>query len=361
MYLVDGVLKEYAWGRTDGLVPWHRPTGGPQAELWFGSHAGGPALLVEQPGRTLADLIAVDAGTTNGLRDLPLVKLLAAGRPLSIQVHPDAERAAAGFAAQQADPRLPILYSDDAEKFEVLIALSEFDTHVGWRDTERAAQVLIAAGLPEELHEIIRAPDRVGAMRILLELDESVSQQMIVGLIPAAVGAHWHPEEISALDRVATAFPGDRGVLLTVLLAHLRLHPGQALAVPAGVVHSYVEGLAVEVMTSSDNVLRFGLTPKTIAVDDALAAIRLDRESRLLTADLRIEPSDLPFIIEFVDPMHPVVAPAGVARIIVAINGDAIVDGVVVPEGKAGVLTSHDSEAHIECHGRAIVVARGVS
>ena len=355
MHRVEGVLKEYAWGKQDGLVPWHRATGGPQAELWFGTHEGGPAPLLDEPERTLVDIV-----DTAGLEHLPLVKLLAAGHPLSIQVHPDARCAAAGFAAQVGDPTLPVLYSDAAEKSEVVIALTDFVTHAGWRDRRRAAQVLIEAGLPDALADTVAGTDRVAAMRSLLELDETTRLQMLEGIIPAAIDAHWRPDEISALDRVATAFPGDPGVLVTVLLAHHRLAPGQALAVPAGVVHSYIEGLAVEVMTSSDNVLRLGLTPKTIAVDEALAAIRLDREPLLLDASKVIDPPGMPFTIEFIDADASLVAASGTARIVVALDDDALVDGVEIAEGTAGVISPTESAAVISSAGRAIVVTARV-
>lgn len=352
MHRVGGVLKEYAWGRRDGLVPWHRATGGPQAELWFGAHDGGPAPLIDDPDRTLADVADVD-----GLQELPLVKLLAAGHPLSIQVHPDSDRAAAGFAAQVADPTLARMYADGAEKSEVVIALSDFDTHAGWRDRHRAAEVLIEAGLPEDLHDTIAAVDRVSAIRALLDLDESTRHRMVERLLPAVVGAHWRPEEINALDRVVTAFPGDPGLLVTVLLAHHRLVPGQALAVPAGVVHSYVEGLAVEVMTSSDNVLRLGLTPKAIAVEEALAAIRLDREPVLMDGGGMIDPVGMPFSVTFVDPDHPLQSQAGVARIILALHDGARVGDVEVIEGMACVMSPTEPSAAIVSAGRAVVVS----
>lgn len=348
MHRVAGVLKEYAWGRCDGLVPWHRPTAGPQAELWFGVHDGGPAPLIDDPDRTLADIA--------GLSSLPMVKLLAAARPLSIQVHPDARTAAAGFAAQSADPRLPALYADGEEKSEVLVALTDFDTHAGWRDQHRASAALIDSGLPMHLHEVIGSTDRSAATRALLELDETTRAGMIDRLLPAVVAAHWHPDEISALERVVTAFPADPGVLVCVLLAHHRLAPGQALVVPAGVVHSYVEGIAVEVMTSSDNVLRLGLTPKTIAIDEALAAIRPDRKPLLLAATPVIEPPGMPFTVAFADPGQPIRAAAGTARIVVPLESGATVADVDLAVGTAAVLLPSEPSAVIAGTGRAVVV-----
>jgi len=48
------------------------------------------------------------------------------------------------------------------------------------------------------------------------------------------------------------------------------LKRGEVLFLPAGNIHAYLSGLGVEVMASSDNVLRGGLTPKHIDVDELL-------------------------------------------------------------------------------------------
>ena len=51
------------------------------------------------------------------------------------------------------------------------------------------------------------------------------------------------------------------------------LEPGEAICVPAGVLHSYLKGVGVELMANSDNVLRGGLTPKHVDVPELLKIV----------------------------------------------------------------------------------------
>ena len=264
MHVVPGVLKDYDWGVVDGLARWcGGPTGGPQAELWFGAHPSGASLIASGP----------DAGTTlyaiPEYAGLPMVKLLAASTPLSVQVHPDDARARDGWTAQQSEPREQWLYADDAEKSEMLVAITAFDVHAGWRDAAAAAEVLQRAGAPEAIVAEVRAGKHAEAVRLLLALDEPTCREIERQLVAAATAAGWSTAAVSALARVAATHPDDPGVLVSVLLDHVLLAPGEGMAVPAGVFHSYVVGLAVEVMTSSDNVLRLGLTSKPVAVEAA--------------------------------------------------------------------------------------------
>lgn len=357
MHIVEGVLKEYAWGRVDGLVPWAPVTGRPQAELWFGAHPFGPSPIVgaSDTGLTLADV--------SGLEGLPLVKLLAAAIPLSIQIHPDAAQAEAGFAAQQTETESPALYSDGAEKTEMLVALTDFDTHAGWRDPMESSAVLAAAGAPADIVDVVAHGTRSDAVRALLGLDDSIREGILDRLIPALVQLRWTPDEITALAAVTAAFPGDSGILVTILLQHHRLAPGHALIVPAGVVHSYVCGLAVEVMTCSDNVLRLGLTPKRIAVDEAVGAIRVDRVPVLVESLDRLDDvgacsaTDLPFTVTMLGGPVTTCPPSGVIRMVVCLEGCVMVDGIDVPPGRAAVLDVGEPEVGIEVtKGRAVLI-----
>ena len=61
-----------------------------------------------------------------------------------------------------------------------------------------------------------------------------------------------------------------------MLLNHVRLQPGEALFLGAGVPHAYLDGLGVEIMANSDNVLRCGLTPKHVDVPELLRIVRFE-------------------------------------------------------------------------------------
>ncbi len=348
MLIVSGVLKDYAWGIVDGLVPWCQATGGPQAELWFGRHPSGAAPLSDGSGRTLADVEA-SAG-------MPLVKILAVSAPLSIQVHPDATRAQAGFTAQVQQPRTHWRYSDDAEKNEMVVALSAFDAHAGWRDPVEAAEVLRRAGAPLAYVDTVAHGDRTEAVRLMLGLERELCESIERNLVSAATAAGWTPDAVSALARVAATHPADPGVLVTVLLQHHSLAVGDGLAVPAGVMHSYVDGLAVEVMTSSDNVLRLGLTPKPIAIDEALAAVRTDRMPTRLDHEQTSEMAGMPFRMEVIVGSGERDVAEGEHRLILNLNGRCTVHGVDLEPGQAAVITPSEPTLPVEVQGRSVVV-----
>ncbi|GAA4951264.1 hypothetical protein GCM10023238_16990 [Streptomyces heliomycini] len=75
---------------------------------------------------------------------------------------------------------------------------------------------------------------------------------------------------------IAHHYPGDPGVIAAMLLNHVRLQPGEALFLGAGVPHAYLDGLGVEIMANSDNVLRCGLTPKHVDVPELLCIVRFE-------------------------------------------------------------------------------------
>ena len=350
MRVVAGALKDYDWGVLDGLARWHGATGTPQAELWFGTHPSGPTRVVAGPdtGRVLADI--------DVHRGMPLVKLLSAGNPLSIQVHPDADMARRGWAAGSP------LYADDAEKAEMLVALEPFDVHVGWRDCEEAARLLAEAGAPADVVATVRAGDPIASARCLLDIEPAVRSTLALHLVDAASRCGWDERALIALERVVAAFPGDPGVLLSILLDHDVLLPGEAIAVSAGIPHSYVGGLGVEVMTSSDNVLRLGLTSKPIAVDEALAAAaRGGRPQRLDAAPGQtLAPEGMPF--DAVVSSAPTALPSGRHRLALALEGEIHVTrgpgaGEVVPEGRAAVWPPGEADAVVTPSGRAVIVS----
>ena len=107
-------IQHYAWGSRSFLAALQgRPTPSPEpeAELWIGAHPAAPAEAVQGEARErLDELIARNPSALLGEDiaqrfdgELPfLLKLLAAAEPLSLQAHPSASQAIAGFAAEEA-------------------------------------------------------------------------------------------------------------------------------------------------------------------------------------------------------------------------------------------------------------------
>ncbi|SJN12953.1 Mannose-6-phosphate isomerase [Leucobacter sp. 7(1)] len=296
LIFIENTPRAYAWGSTDALAEMlgTSPTGEPQAELWLGTHPGSPAHIAKATPveHTLIDLVQGDPdryGVDGG--PLPfLLKVLAIGAPLSLQVHPDEAQAAAGFAAEEAagiprDAR-ERNYGDARHKPELLVALSEVTALSGFRSLAAARRELhlLAAcartrGATAGADALDSAAARLGshdpaaarldfitwafdanteAAAALLALPEAIAER--------ATSAEADQDRIAALQRLLDTHPGDPGVLVSLLLHHVRLAPGEALFLPARQLHAYLGGIAVEVMAASDNVLRAGLTEKHVDV-----------------------------------------------------------------------------------------------
>ncbi len=247
-----GTVKHYDWGSTRAIpdLLGVAPDGRPWAELWFGTHSGGPSSLSTPAG---AVALAERAG------ELPfLAKFLAAAAPLSLQVHPTAEQARSGYAAEQAagiplaSPRRT--YKDQAAKPEVMIAITPFRALCGFRPVADATRELTACGAAP-LAEVVERAGYGGAVHWLLGERPPLRPD--------------HPR-FALLD---AAYPGDPGALVALLLNELTLEPGEGVFLPAGQLHMYLEGFGVEVMGASDNVVRGGLTPKHVDLDELARVI----------------------------------------------------------------------------------------
>lgn len=383
--VVRGVVKDYGWGIVDGLAPWcGGATGLPQAELWFGAHSSGPSPIVGSSGQTHA----AHLGELFDSREVPLlVKLLAAGQPLSVQVHPKADLARRRWHDQQS-AGAPQILADANEKTELLVAIEPFEAFVGWRPVGEAAAVLARIPSAAAAAELLMAGDRIAAIRSLLAADGLAEA---VALLPqASVDAGLPAIECSAYETVATTYPGDRGALLTALLAHVSLDIGSAIYVPAGVPHSYIRGLGLEVMTTSDNVLRLGLTPKPIFADEAIEALDLDSVPQVLRRVIgeTIAPQGAPFeallgrgltgagagaaadadadaAANSADARQELAAleilREGRFRLCLAIEGTATVTtdagSVILDPGSAAVMSREESAARVSASGLVALVA----
>jgi mannose-6-phosphate isomerase len=261
----------------------------------MGAHPGDPSRVDRGDGpRPLTDVIAADPERELGARTLAafgprlpfLLKLLAADAPLSLQVHPDAATARAGFADEEARgvPRdAPHRnYKDDQHKPELICALTPFEGLCGFRRAEEAAALL--AGLRVDALtpyvDALRARPEAAALRevltALLTADRDATARTVDQAARAAGERAGQSPAYAACADVAGHHPGDPGVLATLLLHHVVLQPGQALHLGAGVPHAYLHGLGVEIMANSDNVLRCGLTTKHVDVPELLRVVRFE-------------------------------------------------------------------------------------
>ncbi|MGK5681014.1 mannose-6-phosphate isomerase, class I [Actinoplanes sp. URMC 104] len=293
VFPLTGAVRPYAWGSRTIIAELQgrpAPTDEPEAELWLGAHPGDPAT-VQAPGGpvSLETLIADDPKGQLGAEvveafgpRLPfLLKVLAAEAPLSLQAHPDSEYAEQAYARQEADPSLPKNYTDAHHKPEMLVAVTPFEALCGFRSPAAAADALEAFGVPglAPVVEALRSGDLRKAVHTLLTWPAEDRNGLIAAVVAAAGAApadHPQAPSLALASHLAAHYPGDPGVLVALLLNHVRLAPGEAIWMPAGNLHAYLRGAGVELMAASDNVLRGGLTPKRVDVDELLNVLRFE-------------------------------------------------------------------------------------
>lgn len=283
MQRLTNTVMAYPWGSTKDLaaLQGRPPSEKPEAELWMGAHPNAPSFLDD--GRPLDAAIAaapvefLGASIAAEFGRLPfLLKLLAAAEPLSLQAHPSKAQAEAGFAHEEAlgIPRAAAHrnYKDDNHKPELVCALTPFWALCGFREPAESAALLRALEV-DALAPIVALLDAGNLREAFLTL-LSVTGEARAALVRPAVAAAKARRPTAKTDpyfwlaRLGDAYADDAGAITSVLLNLLELQPNQALYLPAGNLHAYLEGFAVEIMAASDNVLRGGLTPKYVDRDE---------------------------------------------------------------------------------------------
>ncbi len=297
-------VQEYEWGsRTvlQSLLKMPVPGAKPAAELWMGVHPKGPSeVLIDGEWLPLTDVIKNNPESVLGKavaerfqNQLPfLFKVLAADRPLSIQVHPDLVQAEEGYAKEN---KLGISltaaernYRDSNHKPEALCAVTPFEALKGFRKVEEIIALMETVCMPElqDLLDLLKKrPNSEGVKDFFSGLLQ-VSGEEKAKVIHRAVG---RAERYLDRDRafywmveLSKEYPGDTGLFSPLIFNLLTLQPGQAIYIPAGELHGYLKGVGIELMANSDNVLRGGLTPKHVDVPELLKIVNFDPGPPLL-------------------------------------------------------------------------------
>lgn len=397
VYRLTNTLQEYAWGSQHAIFDafgW-QPSGRPAAELWLGAHESAPSVarcIAQVPptwrdavpasvrvgpdasGVALGDLIASDphfmvgenVADVFGPRLPYLLKVLAAAGPLSLQVHPKPHQARAGFARENragVDRLAPErLYKDDQHKPELIVALTPFEGLSGFRRPQRAGELLEPVQGPtvQAMREVLAGPglsdDRLRAafelaagLRDTDALEElTVATESLQRFVDAERGAGRRVSRghVTALE-LAKAYPGDPGMLMSLLLNRFSLQPGEAVFLRAGQIHAYLHGLGVEIMANSDNVLRAGLTTKHVDVPELMACTDFTAEPPVRPS-LRPVPGGLTdyrvgtpeFGLVYGDAAHGALITHTGPRIVVCLNGSVTISHAL---GELGTLTAGQS------------------
>lgn len=288
-------VRNYPWGSRTAIASLlGRPAAEPEAELWMGAHPQAPSevlrdgrwtslrdLIRERPEEILgADLAARTGG------ELPfLFKVLAAEAPLSIQAHPDRGQAERGCRREdelgiprEAPQRS---YRDPHPKPEILCALTPFSILRGFRPPEEIYRLVARAGLVELLPECreLAGSDPCRALESFFTAYMSRPAEQLAAILTPALDRCRQlamDEPYRWVLDFAARYPGDRGVLSPLILHLHELRPGEAIHTGPGILHAYLRGVGMELMTSSDNVLRGGLTAKHVDVPELLDVLRFE-------------------------------------------------------------------------------------
>jgi mannose-6-phosphate isomerase len=350
--LLYNPVQNYAWGSRTAIAKLqgrNTPSAQPEAELWMGAHPRAPSQVDVGGRRERLDLvIGRDPIGILGRRvaerfggRLPfLLKLLASEEPLSIQVHPDEARAREGFARETA-AGIPLdapqrCYRDAEHKPELVCALAPFIALRGFRTPAEIRARLERLGTPG-LAPVRRAlagdADAERALRGLLGglfgMDAAGRRRAVREAVDAAQALADGDPALAWMPRLQASYPDDIGVLAPLFLNLVRLEPGDGMFLAPGELHAYLGGTAIEVMASSDNVLRGGLTQKHVDVEEMLRVLRFDPAGAEILRPRRERPGleiyrtparefELSRLTPGADPLH---LPGGGVEILLCVEG----------------------------------------
>jgi len=400
-----GRLQHYDWGSSTALAELRgvEPSGKPEAELWFGTSRAGSAGSGPGPGPD-GEYLPDGHPDQRAQPDLPyLVKLLAADRPLSLQVHPDTRAAADGYRREEEaglgpdDPTRS--FPDPGPKPELLCAVTRFEALCGFRPVPEALEVARVLGVPAHLLTLLDQPGQDAWRHVVgttlagaggtdrerhIDRLVEVARKVLEGGEPATAGRSGHGtveaetvvRAAEVVCRLADRYPNDPALLLVPMLRRLVLQPGEAMFVGPGVLHAYLGGMALEVMTPCDNVVRGGFTSKHVdtgALVDLLDPGRDPGVQRSVDGVHRYEVPVEDFAVWRIEGRHTLRVrtdpPAGAGEpagrrqgpdVVVAIAGRTVVgDDLVLAPGEAALVPAADGAYRISVDGIAHRVSAG--
>ena len=326
IFYLQGIPQYYAWGGQSlipALAPSTKDGDKPVAEYWMGAHQSAPSLVLDNGNTPLDQFIASDAVKFLGKQvagkfgRLPyLLKLLDVKDMLSIQVHPSKKEAEIEFAKENAagiSLNAPNRnYKDDNHKPELMVALSDFWLLHGFKSEKKILQTLQSV---PELNFLIPIFEQSGYEGLYKEV-MSMSQQKVNKILEPLLNRIMPLYSSGKLNKLQEDFWAaraaetfekeqgtgnkeqyqiDRGIFSIYFFNLLHLKKGEAIFQDAGVPHAYLEGHNVEIMANSDNVLRGGLTPKHIDVNELLKHIKFEAANVNILTGKKIHEKELLF------------------------------------------------------------------
>lgn len=312
IFKMKNPIQTYAWGSHTAIAALlgdESPSTEPQAELWMGAHLKSPSKvffdsrwvpLSELIGRYPTELLGRKVAEKFD-RSLPfLFKVLAAAEPLSIQAHPDAQQAVDGFQRENlkglslSDPQRN--YRDDRPKPECLCALAPFTGLCGFRTPEEILSVSAPVWPKDDTAalDIVHNTKSTNGLHdfflFLMQLDKEHRTELTARVVESAAPLEDQNEAYRWVSRLNKKYLGDIGVLSPLMLNLITLQPNEAVYLPPRQLHAYLDGIGIEVMANSDNVLRGGLTPKHVDLPELTKILDFHpHKPEILTPKFRTE------------------------------------------------------------------------
>lgn len=367
-------VQNYAWGSKTALTELYgiaNPQQQPMAELWMGAHPKSSSQVVDANGQTvsLRDVIEKHKSTLLGeavaerFGELPfLFKVLCAAQPLSIQVHPNKRNSETGFARENA-AGIPLdaaerNYKDPNHKPELVFALTPFLAMNAFREFSEIVSLLQpVAGAHTAIAHFLENPnaERLSELFAGLLNMQGEEKSRALAILKAAL-ENQQGEPWQTIRLIAEFYPDDSGLFSPLLLNVVKLNPGEAMFLFAETPHAYLQGVALEVMANSDNVLRAGLTPKYIDIPELVANVRFDAKpaNQLLTTpekngaelDFPIPVDDFAFSLHDLSAQETPVAQQS-AAILFCVEGEAVLSKgeqrLVLKPGESAFISAAES------------------
>lgn len=376
-------VQNYAWGSQTALTDLYgipNPDNLPMAELWMGAHPKSSSKIEDASGnvRALRDVIEADKTALLGnavadrFGELPfLFKVLCADQPLSIQVHPNKKASELGFAKENA-AGIPLdaaerNYKDPNHKPELVFALTPFLAMNAFREFSEIVSLLQpVAGAHTAIAHFLENPDAASLSQLFASLlnmqgDEKSHALAILKIaLDSQQGEPWQTIRV-----ISEFYPDDSGLFSPLLLNVVKLNPGDAMFLFAETPHAYLQGVALEVMANSDNVLRAGLTPKYIDIPELVANVKFVAKpaADLLTQpvkngaelDFPIPVEDFAFSLHDLSHTETTIAQES-AAILFCVEGEAVLSKgeqrLVLKPGESAFIAANESPITISGTGR---------
>lgn len=376
-------VQNYAWGSKTALTELYgiaNPQQQPMAELWMGAHPKSSSRITTANGETVSLRDAIEKNKTamlgeavaNRFGELPfLFKVLCAAQPLSIQVHPNKRNSEIGFAKENA-AGIPMdaaerNYKDPNHKPELVFALTPFLAMNAFREFSDIVSLLQPiAGAHSAIAHFLQAPnaERLSQLFASLLNMQGEEKSRALAVLKAALNSQ-QGEPWQTIRVISEYYPDDSGLFSPLLLNVVKLNPGEAMFLFAETPHAYLQGVALEVMANSDNVLRAGLTPKYIDIPELVANVKFEPKpaSELLTApvksgaelDFPIPVDDFAFSLHDLAPQETSIGQHS-AAILFCVEGEAVLrkdeQRLVLKPGESAFIGADESPVYASGTGR---------